>query len=69
MVGAGLGVGSSLTTFGADWAEDGLDLGDFFVVGVGEVAKIGSFHDNCLSYSVGASGSSIIIESGLFKST
>lgn len=28
IVGAGLGVGSSLTTFGADWAEDGLDWGD-----------------------------------------
>ena len=29
MVGAGLGIGSSLTTFGADWAEDGLDWDDF----------------------------------------
>ena len=27
-VSAGLGIGSSLTTFGADWAEDGLDWGD-----------------------------------------
>lgn len=28
VIGAGLGIGSSLTTFGADWAEDGLDWGD-----------------------------------------
>lgn len=32
-IGAGLGIGSSLTTFGADWAEDGLDWGDFKSLG------------------------------------
>jgi hypothetical protein len=34
IVGAGLGIGSSLTTFGADWAEDGLDWSDIKNLGV-----------------------------------
>lgn len=33
-ISAGLGIGSSLTTFGADWAEDGLDWGDIGNLGV-----------------------------------